>query len=313
MNKQLKWMLAVLMSTQAVPAVAGTWTPFFDVLEWRASEQTASVWANHITNPAPNTTVFDSSSIDFNWSTGLKAGLFYQPENGFWDTKVMWTYFPDSASVNIPVGANIITSEFFSGFLSSDAFFGAYLNWQLNMNMVDLQASHAIDITKTLSIRPAVGIKGGGINQTINANWDAVVYTSIEQVRNNYFGIGPSFGLGAKWDFYPSWSLVGDINSAFMWGRWNVTDTYYRPVALLGLITETTISTSMNDSQLGTMMLDYYIGVQYVHEGKSRVTAKLGYEMQSWANQLRLTNFQQLPVHGDLTIQGGTCGVYIDL
>jgi hypothetical protein len=98
-----------------------------------------------------------------------------------------------------------------------------------------------------------------------------------------------------------------------MYGRWNESDTYHRPAAPLGIQPAATIYTNMDKSKLGSLMMDYYLGLQWVHEGQSRVSFNLGYEMQYWAGQLRWMSVQQFPPLGDLTLQGATCGITIDL
>lgn len=308
-----KYILPLLISILPLVAKATSIQPFFDLLAWRAYE-TSSNWATTLSFPG-TTANFSPSNISFNTKLGVKAGVLYAPEDNFWDTKFYWTYFPTASSRTIPVSSHIVTSSFFSGstLISGDVFFGGQVDWQLVMNMFDLEASHAFNPTNTLKFTPKVGVKGGSINQDINAKWDAIVYTSTENVTNDFTGIGPSFGLGAKWNFYQDLSAVADISTAFMYGRWNGRDNYKRPSALLGLIPAHTITTSMNKSKLGTMMMDYYLGFEWVHQGKSRVTVQVGYEMQYWANQLRLIAIQQLPTLGDLTIEGATCGITIDL
>lgn len=315
MKKLFIYILFLLMSIYSLNAGAQGLSIFADLLVWHASEETASSWSSVITTPKSNVTIFSPKNIDFNWGRGFRGGFLYESEC-FWDTKLYWTYLPSKKSVNLSPADQIITPEFFSGFLSGNFFFGANIDWQLVMNTIDLEASHKFNISKSVSIRPSIGIKGGTINQNINAQWNALIYTARENLENNFFGVGPSFGINAKWNVYKTFNLVGDFSTALMWGNWKVNDTYKRPSISLGpipIITPTTITTNMNDSKLGTIMFDYFIGLEWTHQGRSRVTLQLGYEMQYWANQLRLPTFQQLPLHGDLTLQGGTCGIYIDL
>ncbi len=287
--------------------------PFVDALGWRASESNTS-WATTLTFP-DNTIHVIQSNANFSTRAGVKAGVLFSPDDNSLDTKFYWTYFPTSSTKTIPVGIQAVTSLFFSGsyFISNDLFFGANSSWQLVMNMFDLEVSHHFKPTPVLTFTPAIGIKGGTINQDINADWNAIIYTSTEKVKNNFTGFGPSFGLDAKWNVYKNFSLIGDISTAIMYGTWNVSDIYQRPSAFFGLITPTTIAASMNQSKLGTMMMDYYLGLEWVHQGQSRIALHLGYEMQYWPNQLRLIAIQQLPTLGDLTIQGATCGITIDL
>lgn len=313
MKKLIYYMLILLISIQPLAAIAASVQPFVDLLGWQASESNTS-WATTLKFP-DNSKYVTQSNINFNTRLGVKAGLLYETEDNFWDTKFYWTYFPTRAKKNIPVGNKLVTSLFFSGsfFISNDLFFGGNANWRLIMNMFDLEASHHFEPIPALSFTPKVGVKGGSINQKIHAVWNAILYTSTEKVTNNFYGIGPSFGLDTKWNACQNLSLVGDISAALMYGKWNVKDTYKRPSAFFGLITPTTISTHMNHSKLGTLMMDYYLGLEWIHQGRSRVTLQLGYEMQYWANQLRLVAVQQLPTLGDLTIKGVTCGISIDL
>jgi len=313
MKKLFKYILFLSMSLHFTIANASGISMFADILNWRASEQTASSWSSDITTPQPGDVTFSPENINFDSSRGLRLGVIYEPASHFWDTTLYWTYFPTKTTSSVARGAQILVPEFFSGFLSGNFFFGGSINWQIVMNTIDLEASHQFKLTDSLKIRPAIGIKGATINQTINATWDAYIYAATEKLQNNFSGAGPSLGLTATWNIYDSFNLIGRFSTAYMWGNWKVNDTYTRPSALFGLITPTTINTTMNNAKLGTMVFDYFIGLELLHPKKSRYSFNIGYEMQSWSNQLRLPTFQQLPEHGDLTFQGATCRLQIDL
>lgn len=299
-----------------LPLIAGATelSVFGDLLVWHASEQPASTWASVISAPSVNSVDFDASNVDFHWNLGFRGGLAYEPKNDARDARLYWTYFGANTNTSFNVNAQIIAPEFFSGFVSENVFFGANVNWQLFMNMVDFDFGRKIDIGKSVYIRPAIGIKGGTIRQTINCQWLGILDVANEHVTHNFYGVGPTFSIDSKWHVYKSFSLIGDFATAFMWGKWSVQDTYGRPSVLFGVITTpTVITTTMNSSKLGTMMFDYFLGGEWIHRGRSIVTIQIGYEMQFWANQLRMPTFQQLPVHGDLTFQGATCNIRIDL
>lgn len=285
-------------------------TPFVQLLNWQASEQSASVWANDITFLTGPVDVA-GANVSFGSSVGLRGGLIYAAEDHFWDSKLYWTYFPTSTSASYATTLQIIIPEFFSGFLSNDKFFGANIHWQIIMNTLDYELSHAFNLVPSLSFTPSVGLKAATINQTINSNWISLFFVSTEKVNSDFFGAGPTLGLDGKWNFYDTFDLLGHFSVAYMWGRWNNTDTYSRPAAFL--TTPTTITSKMSNSQLGTNMFDYFVGLQWTHIGKPQITLQAGYEMQYWTNQLRVLTFQQVPMHGDLTTQGETCGIYIDL
>lgn len=291
---------------------------FGQLLYWNVSEQTDSVWANDIGFPATNHVTYSTPNVRFNYSAGFRGGIAYAfPQ--FWNVKLYWTHLPTSKTVNYVAGENhVLTPEFFSGFLSSDNFSSARMNWQIAMNTIDLAISHAFNVTQSLTISPSVGLKEATINQTINTDLNASlfsipIFTATEVVKNNFSGIGPSLGVNGQWNFYKDFSVVGDFSTAFMWGRWKIDDTYTRPSALYGLIQPATINTNTNDSKLGTAVFQYFLGLQWVYQASYQVKFLLGYEMQYWPSQLRAPTFQLLPLHGDMTLQGATCGISISL
>lgn len=314
MKKLLTQILFLMISLHSWNARAEGTTVFADFLVWQASQQTSSTWASVISSSNSNKRVdFDATNVNFGWKNGFRGGFLHELQPECWTTGLSWTYFPTKATTGFSIGDQIVTPEFFSSFVSGNIFTGANLKWKLTMNMVDFELGRILDISETFAIRPLIGIKGGSINQKVNCQWNAAgFYTATEKLKHNFSGVGPNFGIESKWKFYNNLSLFGDFSTALMWGRWKVSDTYSRPAALFGLVTPTTITTSLNNSKLGTLMYRCRLGLEWKHERKLCLTFQLGYELQFWANQLRMPTFQQLPVHGDLTVQGATCQLRID-
>lgn len=300
-----------LLSLLSQMVQAAMLQPFVDVLAWRAS-QSNSAWVTTI-SLLPGGTNVENRLMTYYTRPGVKAGLSFLCDDNFWDTKLYWTAFTTENTSNVPVGAGIVSSLFFSGsfFISGDLFAAARSHWKLVMNMLDLEISRQFKLANPLTLSPRVGLKGGSINQEINVNWNAILYHSHENVISDFTGIGPKVGLDAKWNFCQKFNLVSDVDMTLMYGRWNMKDTYARPVSLV--TTQTTIMTSLNRAQLGSLMMDFYVGLEWEHHGNSNVAVRLGYEMQYWSNQLRLIAVQQLPAQGDLTLQGATCGIAINL
>lgn len=301
----LFWMLILPLK-----AGAEHFSVFADWLIWQPSEESTTFWANGSTlsNPA----VLNPPNISFGYSHGFRGGILYEP-NQFWNFKFYWTYLPGNQTMNIETPDQVLVPGFFSGFLSGNFFFGSQLNWTLYLNTLDLEASHAFHITPSLSFSPMIGIKGGSINQNITSTWNAFLYVANENVLQKYTGIGPSLGISGQWNFMKDFNLVGNFSTAFMYGTWNIDDVYTRPSVPAFLISPTTISTRQNNISLGTLTFDYFLGLEWAHQGKVEVKAKLGYEIQYWTNQLRIPTFQLLPVRGDLTLQGATCGISIGI
>lgn len=282
-----------------------------NLLVWHASEETASTWASAITSLDNKVNRFDAVNIRFGWKPGFRVGIGYESDN-CWDVQANFTYFATAKSTGISYDDDILLPEFFNGFLSGNFFFSASLNWKLLMNMFDLEVGRRFIITPHLIIRPSIGLKGGLINQKIHSLWDAQIYTATEDVRNNFHGVGPSFRIIGEWDVYKRLTLIGNFSTALIWGNWHINDIYQRPEALSGLVTPTIIASNIKNSMLGVPAFTCFLGLKWTREAMICTTIQIGYEMQWWVNQLRLPTFQQLPVHGDLTLQGGVFGICLD-
>jgi len=287
---------------------------FGDALVWHASQEATSTWASVVSIPASGIIDFDATDVDFGWNTGFRVGAEYKPKYLDLDTRLYWTHFNESADNSVRLGLQVVLPEFFSGFTSGNTFFGADMQWHLMFNMVDVDIGRQIKFGKRFAVRPYAGVKSGTINQKINCIWDAVIFQSQEHVKHNYYGIGPKFGIDARWAISKRLGVAADLFTAFMWGRWKVEDTYKRPLAAGGLVTPTTIvTTNANKNFLGTVTIGYFLGLDWIYKSNFELEFKVGYEMQYWANQLRLLTFQQLPTHGSLTLQGGTCHIRLGL
>lgn len=308
-------LMFVLILPGAVASAEGV-SPFAEALYWHASEETSSVWAS-VVSGAGSTSTFAASQIQFDWDAGLRTGFLFEPEDSPWDAKLSWTHFVTSQDLAINGGDHLVVPEFFSGFLSGDAFLftNAAIDWQLAFNTIDLDVGHELVIGESLTLRPAVGIKAAVITQTIRSQWSdpILLLSATENVDHDFWALGPDFGISAYFDVpqVDGLRLVGSFSGAFLYGSWDVTDVFQRTDPFVAPNATRTFTTSLQNSSLGTLMLRYFVGGEWTWSGPAEVTARVGYELQWWANQQRLPTFQQLPMHGDLTLQGLTCGLSI--
>ncbi len=321
-NKRIQafiFLCALSLSCQA----GGRVSVFEDLLYWHASQQTTSVWAYQFTpvpsnNPADPLTQaphFTEPNIDFGWNAGVRVGFKYNPESYF-DDKLFWTNFSTNANASVvaPPGQVLLT-EFFNGFTTNSLYNRANMSWAVKLNMIDLQVGHPFMPLDSLIVHPFFGIKGGTINQSINSSWKLDVltidaYDSSEKLINNFTGVGPSFGVDSLWRVYNKLGIRANFATALLWGHWSIQDTFNTPERIF--IAPKMINSHTSDS-LGSFTASLFLGLEWAFDTKLPVTINAGYEMQFWSNQLRLPLFQALPVHGDLTLQGVTCGIYIDL
>ena len=294
-------------------AFAQSVTPFCDLLYWHASEEASAVWSDVVPITLSS---FSAETLHFDWSPGFRVGLSTQVDPDAWDVKLYWTNFRTSQQ-STAGGLALVTPEFFSGFVGGhDCFFNvATIDWALNYNTIDLELGRKIAIGQSAWIRPSMGIKAAIIKQDIHTGLTEFLpdITAEENVAHDFWGLGPSFGVNGAWTLPKcnNLSLVGSFAGDFLFGQWNVSDSYVRTDDNAWFGKYHSYDTSMKSSSLGVPTLRGFFGLQWTHQGKIAVTAQAGYEMQWWANQQRLLMFQQLPMHGDLTLEGLTCGVSI--
>ncbi|MEW4454143.1 Lpg1974 family pore-forming outer membrane protein [Bremerella sp. JC817] len=302
----------ILLLASCLPAAAEGVTPFAEALIWHASAETSSIWASDL-NLADT---FGATNVEFGWSPGIRAGIDLAPPEWQWDVEVSATHFSTSQESSIPSGFNLVIPEFFSGFVSgySTDFFGADVDWSIKYTSFDFEAGHDIEMGCNWLVRPQFGLKAAVINQDVTSHWTGLfsLITATERVRHEFFGIGPTAGVAVRWN--PgggSLGLVGEVNGAMLYGTWNVTDDFQRTDGGTPGSGYEAFTTSMKDSQLGTVMLQSFFGMQWKLPCQLDVVAEVGYETQWWANQQRMLTFQQLSMHGDLTFQGGVCGIAV--
>ena len=312
MTKLAHILMLLLLLAGASRAAGQGVSPFAEALYWHASQEPSSVWSSNVTADS-----FSPANVDFGWDTGLRTGFAFQTEECDWDTKLYWTHFATSAHAASDPG-DLVIPEFFSAFLSGDSFLftAGAIDWDLNYNTFDFELGREFAITPCTVIRPWTGLKAAVIDQSIHGTWSdpLLLLAATETVDHQYWGLGLNFGLDGRWRLPGRQNIeaVGSFSGALMSGVWNVKDTYQRisppfptPNSYQSFVT------SLNDSSLTTMMLKYFVGLEWTYEGPTSVKVHLGYELQWWANQQRLPTFQQLPMHGDLTIQGGSCGLSV--
>lgn len=294
------------------------WAVSADFLAWFASEEVESIWADDIIL-GNNASTWKAPGFNFKWDYGFRFGIGYDLVRDQWDTALNWTWFRTDATHTIPSHPIArLGPEFFAAFLSGDTPQSMRAKWSLLFNMFDWELGRSYWISDNLSLRPFLGLKGGWINQSIHTQYNNLTINKVltnnvgrEHIKNNFWGIGPLGGLNTLWkvrDFgCHFFNLFGDFSMATMWGTWDCSDVYKNTVSVK-------YSVNTNKSTLGALMFRGFMGIGWEADFacKSRFTAKLGYEMQFWLNQLRIATFQLQRLHHDLTLQGVTFNCRID-
>ena len=294
---------------------------FADLLVWCAQESGADNWAVVIATSGSKTSC-DIKETRFNWNAGFRAGLGYGMRHDQWDTQLYYTRFCTQGNEHVSANPDTVFSPFLGNFfvnnstgagLSGIVYEKASVRWTVHFNMFDWELGRGFWVSKALSLRPFIGLKGGWIYQSIHSKWQnphvsasQLFNTGTENLKNDFWGVGPCGGLSMKWNLIACpcqcFSLFGDFSGALMYGHWIFEDVYKNDINQ-----EIVIKTSHLKS--AATMVRTLMGLGWdtnFSQDRFHFSVKLGYEMQFWLDQLQFYSFDAGRLSNVLTLQGGT-------
>lgn len=287
---------------------------FIDVLYWQPSESFS--WAFTLSSNG-NSEQVAYKMLVFEWTPGFRVGLGYNMEYDGWDMQLFYTRFQSNTKAKT---SGNVTPAFIA---SVPALYGSYeagaLDWTLRFNIFDFSLGRSFWVSQDLSLRPMIGLKGGWINQMIYSQWQNPLVANLirveisveEHVKHNFLGGGPLGGVRGQWALgcvrENLFSLIGDMGAAYMWGRWTINDELHG-----GL---TSVSVPVGNRNFGSFVLQSFFGLGLdtsLRNGQSHFSAKLGYEIQDWINQLQIFDHSTGGHNNDLILQGGSLNFRFD-
>lgn len=277
---------------------------FGDALYWQATETVDWVLQNDRNLPNQN---IHYQTIGFNYKPGFRVGVNFKDVwdcNGGWDSKFTYTRYHtaavDSASGNL-------VSTFLGGKLVQGTRFyqTGQINFTIDFNMFDWDLSKNICVTDSLLLRPAIGLRGGSINQKIITSFQGPI-SITETVKNNFRGIGPKVGIESRWAFCRVnnylFSLVSDFSTSYLKGRWAIRDVTHDSIS-------TTVRVKDGKRNLGAFTIQGMMGINLDYQCFS---AKLGYEISDWFDQYQVLDDGTGGHENDLILQGITLRLSYD-
>lgn len=290
-----------------------------DLLYWTARESGTENWAQVFDNASPDSTI-TILPVDFKWNAGLRVGADYALPCDCWDTRFYYTWFRTKGSDHASTDG-LITSSFTGSFYINNtegahlgpSYRKAGIDWTINFNMFDWELGRKLQICNTLALRPFIGLKGGWIHQSVNTTWEDPIVAnpasfgvSRENIKNNFFGIGPSIGMDGVWDLCRTErhtiNIFGDISGALMYGHWSFSDIYTNEVPQR-------VEIDVPASDGAATMMRSFVGMGWetpLCDGNYIVQLRIGYEFQIWMDQLQFYSLNWGRLGNPLTLQGGT-------
>lgn len=277
----------------------------------------------------------DLSLIDqsFKYSSGFRLGAGYTVPCSDWDFDVSWTHFNEKTSSSVfDSGAGVIPTAFpatsiigFIGLISGESMnfgfaTGATSHWKFNFDTVDLEIAKKLYFCNCVAFRPFLGVKFASIRQKQNINYDGFVL-NVDSVsvpvdisnhkKNDFRGVGPSFGFDGSWQFFQDWSLKSGISAAFVYGKF---DLHQAPMVNFAT-NEINInfSNKRNNRFIPTVNGNISIDWDTCLFDSVKLNLAVGYEIEYWWNAWRDASSIEANIigsgaanNGDLMMQGLT-------
>jgi hypothetical protein len=293
---------------------------FADALYWRATETVD--WGYPLVL-GTNTETAHFKTIHFHWDPGYRVGAGYNMKHDRWDTQLYYTRFHTKTSAHAEAGSNaFLVSAFMGNKIASGGLFTyqrAKIHWKIHFDMLDWDLGRTYFISKRISLRPLIGVKGGWINQTIHTDWRnsnylnlGIVIDSEENLKNNFRGVGPKGGVNTKWILneptHYFFSIFGDFALAYMWGEWKIRDNYSDNF-------NNHVAVVVGKRRMGSFVVQGFMGLSFdvnFRKDLSHFAVKLGYEIQDWLNQFQVLDNTAGAQNCDLIFQGATLDLRID-
>lgn len=318
---------------------SGGWVFFGEYLYWEAVQDQMQYAAIIPDGIEPIITAieagppFDISAklaiIDpsFNYNSGFRIGIGYEVPCSNWDVQLAWVRLHEGGNVSsvssIANGIIPLTVPLSSvfGFIDRDPDeFGfaskARSRWNFAFDTLDLQLGGTFPCLNCLVVRPFIGLKAATINQTQYIDYIGLTLTGLPIIvqnkkKNNFQGIGPSFGIDSSWEFYPHLNLTSGFSGALLYSNFYVNEA---PIAVQA---PTLIQVSLDNTKYKRVrpMVSTRIGIDWDTCLCDRFQVLIGvaYEFQYWWNQWQTPPSVESSIlnggaspQGDLMLQGLT-------
>lgn len=311
--KKLIWILLLIITTEVHAAFSSNQSSFgfVDLLLWQVRESGADNWAQTLTITGQQTS---AQIIDapFDWNTGIRIGIGHQFNQHSYDLIFSYTHYQISAFNQT---SGVVASAFDGGYFVNNTnganlgltYNSANIRWQFFYNTFDLNIGKKFKLNPVLQLHPFIGLKTASINQNIYTNWlnptkPTNFTTATENIKNNFWGIGPTIGVDTTWAIYTNkhqaLNIIGNIVAGLLWGHWHFNEVYHNNTP----VTITTSVASVNGAAPVTAGL---LGLQWLKQfSQSNISLSLGYEAQIWFNQVQFYSLSMGRINRPTSIQG---------
>lgn len=177
-------------------------------------------------------------SPSFKYKPGFRVGIGYQAPCSNWEFDLIYLGLNQKVKSSVSDDANgivalTVPASSVFGFINRDVpEFGfaseATSHWDFKYQSIDFQVGRVCNVCDCVQIRPYVGVKAASIKQKQKIQYfgftlgDDVV--DVENYKKNDFrGVGPSFGVESAWTFFENFNLTSGIGGALLYGKFDTS------------------------------------------------------------------------------------------
>ncbi len=301
-----------------------------DYLYWRADEEGVEYGSVTKIAPIPSDNSSHLKSPKVQWNSGFRLGMGYTfVDQDYWNLAALWTHFFTHQSDSKAFSGNGEAGSFFvpawGTALLGTAADRAWVKWNLNYNVYDLNLARNYFVLNTLCVQPFVGLRGATIQQRYHASYNAIpnpgtsarIPTSFK-AHTDFWGVGAHLGTALKWQMNRSFSFLGNVGTSLLYGDFKIREKYQSILRTNGV---TTLFPFQEHLTTGAFNVDAMLGLQwekFFNQNKYRLSFTAGYEWSEWFSQNRMLKLNQLVTStntignevslskGDLTLQGAS-------
>jgi len=269
-----------------------------DFIYWRVDEE----GLDYVLTSNGSSSTFHRPEIS--WDPGFKFGAGYTwGDQDFWDLFLRWTHLnthqqgeKKASSALIPVWSPTVLGQALK----------SSVDWKVRYNTLDLELGRNYFVSKTLALRPYIGMRAAAILQ----HYEAKYFLSAHmKAQNNFRGIGARAGTLLRWHFTQDWSVIGAVAGSLLYGSFDL----HQKVDDFGFKDEFSKVATNLEASLGFEWEYFFCDDDY------RVAISVAYEFSEWFSQNRMKQFNLIEgvttvgsQNGDLGLQGGTFQVRFD-
>lgn len=320
-------------STKSSPPAPDKWR-MFDPNSLKNSNRLwldaeALFWQSNVGSLDYGITSHSSTRIDhghvkhpeFDWDWGVRFGLGYKLPHDKWDLFANYTYVHGRAHGHAGGGKDVVFPSWASNFGGVFPFFAdaAKAHWDMNLNMGDLELGRTCLVSKWLTIRPFLGVRGLVIDQDYTVGYKGGTVAPSDEAKvhlnTDFWGAGIRFGANTLWGLGLGFSLYGNGSASLLSGHFDVKEVEKLKSADLRIMkAERDVDNVAATADLGLgIQWDCLFSKERCHFG-----VKFGWELDVFFEQNQLFNFiGSNPAafktqNDDLTFQGLTLGLRFD-